>query len=327
MQEAMTYLAEPIFFSGGTILLAMLTLFSMTFKTYFNFAPIFSVAVVIILLAGLTLIPSAFSIMGRRAFWPSIPEVQASNHKKTSMWKKIARIVTKKPKTIAITLISIFLIGAVYAPTMNFSFNLLKSFPEDMSSRSGFELLENHYQPGQLAPVTILLELKDNPLTDDELKESVNLLVERLEGKSGISTVKPPFLHEQEELNPQHKSENGSYISFNFTLNSNPYEIESIQTIDYLRKDSDQLLEGTSFQTMHIAGQTAELLDVRDINKRDMIVLFILVTLLMITVLRFQAGSFKLSLLMTGTILLSYVASLGFAWFLFKTILGLDSIS
>lgn len=327
MQEAMTYLAEPIFFSGGTILLAMLTLFSMTFKTYYNFAPIFSVAVVIILLAGLTLIPSVFSVMGRRAFWPSIPKVNESNHEKASMWKKIARIVTKKPKTIAISLITIFLVGAIYAPTMNFSFNLLKSFPDDMSSRIGFELLEDHYQPGQLAPVTILLELDDKSLTDDELKTSINKLIDRLEDEDGVDAVTSPYLHGMEELNPKNRSDNKQYISFNFTLASNPYEMDSIQTIDHIRENSDQLIEATSFKEIHLAGQTVDLLDVREINKRDMIVLFIVVTLLMIAVLRFQAGSFKLSLLMTGTILLSYVASLGFAWFLFKTVLGLDAIS
>lgn len=327
MQEAMSYLAEPIFFSGGTILLAMITLFSMTFKTYYNFAPIFSVAVVIILLAGLTLIPSVFSMMGRRAFWPSIPEVNAHNRQKPSMWKKIAQIVTNRPKTIAAVLIIIFLIGGIYAPTMKFSFNLLKSFPEEMSSRIGFELLEEHYHPGQLAPVTILLELEDDSLADHELIKSIDKLVEQLEDKDGVSSVTSPFLHGQEALDPKYRSQNDRYISFNLTLDSNPYDIESIQTVNQLRQASDQLIEDTSFKTIHLAGQTVELLDVRDINKRDMVVLFILVTLLMVMVLRFQAGSFKLSFLMTGTILLSYVASLGFAWFLFKTVLGLDAIS
>src|SRR5690625_3777600 len=58
MQQAMYHVSEPIFFSGSTIFLAMLTLFVTIFKPYNYFAPVFSTAVIFILLAGLTLIPS-----------------------------------------------------------------------------------------------------------------------------------------------------------------------------------------------------------------------------------------------------------------------------
>src|SRR5699024_2279675 len=74
MGEAIHHVSEPIFFSGGTVFLAMLTLFVTVFKPYNHFAPVFSIAVVFILLAGLTLIPAMFALMGRRAFWPFIPK-------------------------------------------------------------------------------------------------------------------------------------------------------------------------------------------------------------------------------------------------------------
>src|SRR5690625_2809072 len=253
MQEAMTYLAEPILFSGGTIILAMLTLFSMTFKTYYNFAPIFSVAVFIILLAGLTLIPSVFALMGRRAFWPYIPKVDEQQKQRTSLWKKVAQIVTKKPKTIALVLITVFLIGGLYAPTMKFSFNLLKSFPDDMSSRIGFELLENHYQPGQLAPVTLLLELEDPSLSEEELSQSLNQVIESLEAESGIASVSTPYLPGQDGINPKNQSDDGSFITFNLTLDSNPYEIESIDKLAILRNNKEDFLQGTAFKELHLA--------------------------------------------------------------------------
>src|SRR5690625_4318546 len=76
MDEAIYHVSEPIFFSGGTVLLAMLTLFTTVFEPYNHFAPVFSMAVVVILIAGLTLIPSIFALMGRRAFWLFIPKVE-----------------------------------------------------------------------------------------------------------------------------------------------------------------------------------------------------------------------------------------------------------
>src|SRR5699024_8191514 len=149
MGEAIHHVSEPIFFSGGTVLLAMLTLFVTIFEPYNHFAPVFSIAVVFILIAGLTLIPALFALMGRSAFWPFIPKVEENIQPKAGFWSKVGDLVTKRPAMIAGSLLVVLLIGAFNVTSMNFSFNLLKSFPEDMSSRQGFELLEDHYPAGQ----------------------------------------------------------------------------------------------------------------------------------------------------------------------------------
>src|SRR5690625_6593718 len=83
MGEAIHHVSEPIFFSGGTVFLAMLTLFVTVFEPYNHFAPVFSIAVVFILLAGLTLIPAIFALMGRKAFWPFIPKVERESKQRS----------------------------------------------------------------------------------------------------------------------------------------------------------------------------------------------------------------------------------------------------
>ena len=83
----------------------------------------------------------------------------------------------------------------------------------------------------------------------------------------------------------------------------------------------------TDFDKMHIAGQTAAQLDVKEMNDRDTIVLFAAVTILLIIVLAFQTKSIILPFLMMGTILLSYFASMGFSWWIFQYIFNLDAIS
>src|SRR5699024_3871126 len=52
MGEAIYHVCEPIFFSGGTVILAMLSLFVTAFKPYHYFAPVFTTAIICILLAG-----------------------------------------------------------------------------------------------------------------------------------------------------------------------------------------------------------------------------------------------------------------------------------
>src|SRR5690625_5290408 len=78
----------------------MLTLFVTIFKPYNYFAPVFSTAVIFILLAGLTLIPSIFALLGRPAFWPFIPRVEEKQKDKKTFWTKISTFVTKHPAEI-----------------------------------------------------------------------------------------------------------------------------------------------------------------------------------------------------------------------------------
>ena len=74
MRETMRHVNEPIFFSGSTIVLGVATLFFALYEPYRNFAPAFAIAAIAMLIAGLTLLPALFALIGRKAFWPVIPK-------------------------------------------------------------------------------------------------------------------------------------------------------------------------------------------------------------------------------------------------------------
>lgn len=332
MQEAIYHVSEPIFFSGGTVFIAMLTLFATTFNAYNNFAPVFSIAVIFILIAGLTLIPAMFALMGRRAFWPFIPKINEQRKERKGFWTAVSNIVKKRPAMIAGSLLIILLIGAFNLISMNFSFNLLKSFPEDISSRKGFELLEENYPAGQLAPVSVIIEYDEKITIDQSFLESVNSLQTQFEADNRISSVNSIVSTNIEDDLPRNfLSESGKVIKFDLVLDEHPYELEALAIIDDFRESTTSLLNDNGFASdkvsLHFAGQTAEQLDVKQMNERDIIVLFSLVIILLTLVLGFQAKSVFLPILMMGTIILSYVATLGFSWFIFENILGYDAVS
>jgi len=335
MQEAMYHVSEPIFFSGGTVFLAMLTLFVTIFEPYNHFAAIFSIAVVVILIAGLTLIPAIFALMGRKAFWPFIPKIEDNYKHKVGFWTKVSKLVMKRPAIIAGTLLVVMLIGVFNVTSMKFSFNLLNSFPEDISSRQGFELLEDNYPAGQLAPVTVILKSDQKIEIDDNFLDQINNLTSKLESQNGITSVSPNITHEMIDdpanLPRNFLAESENAVKLQIVLDGNPYETEALETLGELRDMNDKLLKDSGFTakeyTLHYAGQTAQQYDVKQMNQRDMIFLFTLVTILLTIVLGFQTKSVLLPVLMMGTIILSYVASLGFGWFIFENLFGYDAIS
>ena len=98
MKMAMSQVSEPIMFSGSTVLVAMLTLFITIFKPYHQFAGVFSIAIIVILIGGITLIPAVFSLLGRRAFWPFMPKLETIGEVKRGAWSKVASLVVKTTK-------------------------------------------------------------------------------------------------------------------------------------------------------------------------------------------------------------------------------------
>ena len=334
MGEAIHHVSEPILFSGGTVLLAVLTLFTTVFMPYNHFAPVFSVAMVFILAAGLTLIPSIFSIVGRKAFWPFIPKADEKIKAKAGFWSTVSKQVKKHPAVIASILLIALLAGAFNTLSVRYSFNIMKSFPDELSSRKGFDLLEKHYPAGELAPVTVILKDNQEIALDEKYLTKIQTLQKKLNDMKGIDSISQPITDEMvkdpTKLPRDFVSENKESVKLKVILKDNPYDVSALEAVQKLRDQEGAMLKESGFSSstqMHIAGQTAEQLDIRAMNQRDMLILFSLVTVLITVMLGFQTRSVLMPILMMATILLSYVATLGFGWIIFHDLLGYDSIS
>lgn len=336
MREAMTHVGEPILFSGGTVLMAMLTLFAAVFKPYHHFAPVFSIAMVVILLGGLTLIPAVFALLGRKAFWPFAPKPETvGKPQKSGVWHAIAAFVVKRPVIPASVLLAMLIGLSVNFGTMSFSFNLMKSFPDDISSRKGYELLEQKFPKGQLAPVSVILESDKEIAMDEAFVRSLTKLAGELGGQTGVDSVtpeiKPDFAKQDASLPRNFLSADKRAIKLQLITADNPYDQSALDAMRALRENSEALLAGSGLSTadfrMHFAGQTAEQVDVSDMNGRDTIVIFSLISVFITLMLLLQTRSIRLSLLMIATILLSYTATMGLGWLIFHYGLGFDAIS
>lgn len=320
MKLTMSRVGEPILFSGGTVLVAMLTLFAAIFKPYHHFAPVFAIALLIMLLGGLTLIPAIFALVGRKAFWPFTPKLETEEHpKRSGIWDKIALSVVRRPAAYAGTLLVLLLIASINIGGMHYSFNLMKSFPEDLSSRKGFEILEQSFPPGTLAPVSVLLTSDKEIVLNDDFSDKLTILTEAIKSSGEIESA-AAFVADDKHA-----------VHIQVTLATHPYDQEALNAVETLRLHSGKLLNesglGSGYFAMHIAGPTAEQLDVRQLNTRDTMLTFSLIAGLITIMLLFQTRSLRIALLMISTILLSYAATLGLSWTIFHHILGYDAIS
>lgn len=337
MRVTMSQVGEPILFSGGTVLIAMLTLFAAVFKPYHNFAPVFSIAMVVILLAGLTLIPAVFALVGRKAFWPFVPKLEPEQPAKRSggLWAKTGSFVVKRPAIITSVLLIVLTVLSLNVATVKYSFNLMKSFPEELSSRQGFELLEMNFPKGKLAPVSVVLTSDKELVIDEPFLQKVKALEAAIQNGGGIDSVSPvivPGMGTPNAALPRNFIAGDKHaLKLQLTLADNPYDPAALNTVSALRQASAALLQSSGLDAtsheLHFAGQTAEQLDVSIMNKRDTLVTFSLIAVLITIMLMFQTRSLLAPVIMMFTILISYLATLGLGWFVFHTVLGYEAIS
>ncbi|GEN44551.1 MMPL family transporter [Alkalibacillus haloalkaliphilus] len=331
MVRAVTGVARPIFFSGGTVLAAMLVLFLAVYGPYQNFAPVFSITIAIVLIAGLTLVPALFTAFGRRAFWPDKPKVGEDTLEKNRFWSKMGNWVTKKPFVAAGIVLVFLIVNGLNVMNINYSFNLLNSFPEEMDSRVGYEKLEEQFPPGELAPVVIVLESEEEIVFSEEQLQELNEINTAIVDYEGVSETTLPSHDVFKEGDLQGEtfsiSEDETVVKLEALLAQNPYDHESLDTLEYLINEHNKIIEGTSFSGIYFAGESAQQSEIRAYNERDTAVVVAIVTLVILAMLMWQLRSVVAPIYMMTTILISYFSALGISWFIFDNFLGYEGMS
>ncbi|GIP41420.1 membrane protein [Paenibacillus sp. J31TS4] len=325
IKRCMQEVTEPILYSGGTVLAAMLVLFTALYEPYRNFAPVFSIAMALILLGGLTLLPALYALVGRRAFWPSVPKAEPTAAGKPGFWGMLGEAVVKRP--VRSGLLVLIPLAALALNTLNieYSFNLIKSFPEDIQSRQGYEALEKAFSPGELAPTTVLVE------NDAEIKtDQAQRLREKLLGMDGVDQVLPdPAAPQRPGQQESWLSEDKKTAKLELRFAGSPYDQETIGQLEAIRKQAGPWLEelGLSDAKLHFAGETAKQVDTRDVNNRDTLVVVAAITALITLLLALQTRSAVAPLYMMATIILSYFTAMGAGYLFFDKLFGYTEIS
>ncbi|WP_107923339.1 MMPL family transporter [Lysinibacillus parviboronicapiens] len=315
MKNAVKFVTEPIVFSGSTVMLGMLTLFFAVYESYRIFAPVFAVPVLIILVAGLTLVPALFAIAGDKAFWPFNPRKRKVNVEKEGFWHRVARVVTNKPLLAMVPVLVILLIFTYQVKHITYTFNLLNSFPSEMSSVQGFKQLEKAFSPGEIAPTTAIIDAKAD-LTEAQITDIMSAL-EKQEGIEKV-TAQGHVIAEKD----------ASIVKLNVILDENPYSESAYDHIEQIRAHADTILAHAKIEgDLHVAGETAQQADIRAVSQGDEWRVAVIMTILITVMLGIQTRSLLAPLYMMATILLSFGAALGIMVFFFQDLLGYTGVS
>ncbi|TKI49047.1 MMPL family transporter [Lysinibacillus tabacifolii] len=319
MKLAVKESGGAIMMSALTVVIGLATLSLAHYGSFQRFAVPFSFGVLVMGIAALVVLPAILVIIGRVAFFPFTPRTEEmakakgkKQHKPShKVSHKIGHFVTHKPWiVIAVT---VLLLGglAAFVPRIQYTFDLLSSFPEDMPSREGFTLIEENFSPGELAPVQLVIDTQGS---DVNLQQQL---------------TKIPYIDNVSDV--QIGTKNNSIQLYELSLNANPYAQESLEHIPELKAEVVKLLKDSGIKDadshVWLGGETASQYDTKQITERDesviMPTMIALIALLLFVYLR----SVTATVYLLATVIISYFGALGAGWLILHHVMGAEAIS
>ncbi|WP_259383606.1 MMPL family transporter [Bacillus thuringiensis] len=324
LQLAIKASGGAIIMSALTVVLGLGTLLLAYYGAFHRFAVPFSVAVFIMGIAALTILPALLLIFGRIAFFPFIPRTTSMNEEfarkkkravkveksKGSFSKKLGDVVVRRPWTII--MLTVFVLGglASFVPRIQYTYDLLESFPKDMPSREGFTLISDHFSAGELAPVKVVVDTKGKELP----------IKQELEKFSFVNTVKEP----------KEGKENKQIQMYEVSLAENPYSIEALDQIPKLKSNVEKVLKDAGIsnaeEQLWIGGETASLYDTKQITERDESVIIPVMISIIALLLLVYLRSVVAMIYLIVTVVLSFFSALGAGWILLHYGMGAPAI-
>lgn len=323
LAQAVRESTGAIVMSGLTVVIGLATLGLADYGAFQRFAVPFSFGVLLTGFAVITLLPAVLAILGRAAFWPFVPRTEtmarAYAQEKNKPYKEpkenhrvmraIGDFVTGKP-WLVIMISSVILIGLALAATgIKYNYDLLSSFPEDMSSREGFTLIEENFTPGELAPVKVIIDTEGKEID----------LTEQLAALPYVSLVSEVRTGET----------NANYQLYDVDLDKNPYSNEAMADVEQMKNDVKVMLTeaGIAENNYWLGGETSAQLDTRDVQLADekliQPVMIIIIFLVLVVYLRALVTSIHLMV----TVIISFFAALGAGWLVIHYVLGHDAMA
>jgi RND superfamily putative drug exporter len=246
--EAVTTAGRSVIVAGGTVVIAVLGLLLTGLPYMYGVAISASLAVLVVMLAAVTLLPALLSYLGQRVDRLRLPGlgralcVEGDASSPAGRW---SQAVARRPWAAAIAATAVLLALSAPALGMRLGFPDAGNDPADTMTRQAYDLISDGFGPGTNGPLVVAAELPDRAAAGE-----LDGLATRLRREDGIAFVSNPIVNEA-----------GSAALLNVVPSTAPQDAETSELVRRLRETviPDEL-EGTGLSAK-LGGVTAWLED------------------------------------------------------------------
>jgi putative drug exporter of the RND superfamily len=190
--EAVTTAGRSVIIAGSTVMIAVLGLFLTGLPYMYGVAISAAFAVLVVMLASITLLPALLSYLGPKVDRLRIPILgrrldrpeEADGQSPAARW---SHWVQRRPWAAAIVAAGILLALAAPALGMRLGFPDAGNDPSDTMTRQAYDLISEGFGPGANGPLVIAAKI---PVPED--KTGIQDLAKKLRAEEGVAYVPPP---------------------------------------------------------------------------------------------------------------------------------------
>lgn len=372
--KAIAGVGDALVGSALTTIFGLGMMFFADFGKYSNSGPAIALCLFITLITCLTLSPALLRALGPLLFWPWKIESHTVNLPKRpklfqNYWERLTGLICQYPGFILVGSVSIMAIPAVPSiyrsittgEAVEVSYDMLNDLENDIPSKMGAKVLENHFPLGETTPITILIHHPDadfdSPAGETMISSLAKSLFDFDEHIVKVFSSETPLGKRPKRYTPfssagraklflknhirtkevflsQVPELQGHVTRLRVVTDLNPFSIEAVQLShkikDYLVSKSVSL-DDPSWKNAEFkfAGTTISIGDLRDVTTNDTQRIEILVVVAVFIVLLVILRKPVICLYMITSVLFSYYVTIGltawfFEWVYYDSYAGLD---
>jgi RND superfamily putative drug exporter len=356
VERSLVRVGESITASAGTVIIALLSLLLASFGIYHDLGVPLAIGIVVILLAGLTLLPALLAIFGRAAFWPTRPR---AGEARDGAWGKVAaRLIRRPALTLAVGVIFFAALALGALGYHSGGFGGAAGAPKGTDPAKGDALVAAHFPASSANPANLVFRYatavwqkpSEVAAAESALRGSGQFTAllgplepngtrltpsqyARLHAQLGVAqqlpNVKPAGVKiPTAEYNAYHATAafvgaQGHVIQFEASLRAGGQQTTSaLNATPKIRSVVSTAARASAADASGVAGEAAALYDVSTTSNHDLIkiipIAIIAIALLLAVVLR----SLVAPLYLIVSVAFSYLAALGVATIIFIDLAG-----
>lgn len=299
MRVAIRGAGPAILASGSTVAVALALLLLAEIEGRQVLGLMSAVGIIVAMVAGLLVLPSALVIFPRGIFWPLVPRVGGKNPFEKSIWTKLGTAVSKRPVIIAgsgVLLLAVLASGGLGVKT---GLSATEIFIQKPEAVAGQEVLARAFSAGSATPTQVIVDA-------DQVAAASKIL----EGIQGVDQVRVG-------------ASSGVITQIDVILAANPESQEALDAVRQMRLSLDALPAGT---IALVGGQDAITLDAQDATARDEALLIPLILISVFLILVLLLRSLLTPILLLVAVVGSFFSAVGASWLVFQNIFGFPAL-
>jgi RND superfamily putative drug exporter len=238
---------RAVVFAGLTVVVAMLGILLVGQPALVGFAFTASLAVLVTMIASLTLLPALLGFSGRNIERLHVPFLRTDHAYDTTRWYRWSRFVQHRPWTAAIGGLAVLIALAAPLLGMRLGFPDAQNDPPQYTTRQAYALLAGGFGPGFSAPMVLTVQ----GASGAALLSSADHVGAELAQVSGVARVSPAAVNDA-----------GDTAVLTLVATTSPQDVATEALVDTLRDTAVPAAVSGTGLTVHVGGLVPANVDV-----------------------------------------------------------------